>query len=204
MYSNDVWPNRALRLQRIRHHRTASRYYHRSRGVQLPATTSQGCEPTSNNRCSFQGITGHSLTFNGRGLGITTATLQECAVEAGCTLRVALPLKVLQPPTSPCSPRACQGGGNGLRTCQRARGVNTSLMLRRTDSTMLASDASGHIVQVPAPRIAHKRQMSFSRNQVVWSRSNASQLQNKKCKTFHSNWIQHNLGSHLPATVWRL
>ena len=102
---------------------------------------------------------------------------------SGCTAAQG----AVMPSTSPCSPRVCQGGGNGLRTCQRARGVNTSLMLRRTDSTMLASDASGHIVLVPAPRIAHKRQLSFSRNQAVWSRSNASQLQNKKCKTFHSN-----------------
>jgi len=142
------------------------------RTVLLDCNASDTIEQLQDTITAAEGITGHSLTFNGRRLGITTATLQECAVEAGCTLRVALPLK---------------GGGNGLRTCQRARGVNTSLMLRRTDSTMLASDASGHIVLVPAPRIAHKRQLSFSRNQVVWSRSNASQLQNKRCKTFHSN-----------------
>merc|ERR1712166_1221463 len=41
MYSNDVWSNRALRLQRIRHHRTASRYYHRSRGNHRPQSNVQ-------------------------------------------------------------------------------------------------------------------------------------------------------------------
>merc|ERR1711865_23054 len=116
-----------------------------------------------------EGITGHSLKSNGRHLGVTSATLRECALETGCMLHVMLPLK---------------GGGNGLRACQRTRAANTSLMLRRTDSTMISSDCSGNVVLVAAPRIAHKRQLSFSRNQVVWSRSNASQIQNKKCKIF--------------------
>merc|ERR1712100_439343 len=58
-----------------------------------------------------EGTTGHSLRFNGRTLGITSATLRECALEAGSMLQAALPLK---------------GGGNGLRTCQRAQVSNTS------------------------------------------------------------------------------
>merc|ERR1712166_399428 len=100
-----------------------------------------------------QGISQFYLTYATKTLSTLKATLGSYGVESGSSVRALLQLR---------------GGGNGMRTCERAH-VNASLVLRRTDSTMLSQNAHGEVILVVAPRIAYKRQRSFSRAQVMYN-----------------------------------